>query len=91
MAIATSTVTIPTNPADLKDIKSKVREGTDCLLRVDSERALLKEIIDGIVEEYDLPKQYVSDMIRREHKNDFDEKAMKFDDFTALYEAVKNA
>lgn len=91
MSNATSTVVIPTNPADLKDIKARVREGTDCLLRIDSERDLLKDIIADIVEKYELPKQYVADMIRREHKNDFDEKAAKFDDFTALYEAVKNA
>ncbi len=91
MTITTSTVVIPTNPADLKDIKTRVQQGVDSLLRIDAEKVLLKETIEGIVEKYELPKQYVADMIRREHKNDFDEKAAKFDDFTALYEAVKNA
>lgn len=91
MSNQTSTVVIPTNPADLKDIKNRVREGADSLLRIDAEKALIKDIIDAIVEDYELPKQYVSDLVRREHKGDFEEKATKFDDFTALYEAVKSA
>lgn len=91
MSVQTTTVVIPTNPVDLKAIKAAVREGTDCLLRIDSEKDLLKDIIADLSEKYELPKQYVADMIRREHKGDFEEKAAKFDDFTALYEAVKAA
>lgn len=91
MPNATKTVIIPTNPNDLKEIKKMVQEGADCLLRIDAEREMFKDIVDQIKEKYDIPKAYASDMIRREHKGDFDEKATKFDDFTALWTAVKDA
>lgn len=91
MSVQTSTVVIPTNPVDLKKIKTAVREGTDCLLRISAEKDALKDIINTVSEEFDIPKKYVNDLIRREHANDFEEKAEAFDDFTALYEAVKAA
>ena len=91
MSVQTKTVVIPSNPADLKDIKKMVGEGTACLTRMDAEKSHLKDVIETICEKYELPKQYVAELIRREHKADFEEKATKFDDFTALYEAVVNA
>jgi hypothetical protein len=91
MVNATKTVVVPTDPKQLKLIKSKIREGTDCLLRMDAEREALKDIVEAINEEFELPKAYISKMIRFEHAADFDKKTTEFDDLQTLYEAIKNA
>ena len=91
MSVSTKTVVIPSDPKQLKQIQKMVKEGTDCLLRMDAEKEALKYIIEAIKEEFELPKAYISKMIRFEYAADFDKKATEFDDFQALYEAVKKA
>ena len=91
MTVATHTVVVPTDPKQLKQIQKMVGEGTDCLLRIDAEREALKDIVEAIKEEFELPKSYISQMIKHKHKSDFDKKSTEFDDFTVLYEAVMKA
>ena len=87
----TVNVVVPTNPKTLKDIKSAIEEGATCLLRIDAEREALKDIISHIKDEFELPKPFISMMIKRAHLADFDKKSTEFDDFSALFEAVMKA
>ncbi len=91
MSNSTKTVVIPSDPKQLKQIQKMVREGTDCLLRIDAEREALKDIVESVKEEFELPKGYIVKMIKHMHAADFERKATEFDDFSALYEAVKSA
>jgi hypothetical protein len=85
------TIIVPTNPADLKKLKGFVKEGSDCLLRIDSEKEALKDIVDTANEEFELPKNFIKSLIRHQHKADFDKKETEFSDFSELWEAVQNA
>ena len=85
------TFVIPTNPADLKKLKGMIREGCDALLRIDAEKEALKDIVEAAKEEFELPKNVISQLIRATHKADFDKKATEFSDLEAIYEAVQSA
>jgi hypothetical protein len=84
----TKTVIIPSNPADQKKIKDAVKEAADSLLRIDSEKEQIKTIVDLICEEHELPKSFVSRMIKTYHRSEFDKKVQEDDDFRALYETI---
>lgn len=87
----TKTVVIPSDPKQLKQIQKMVQEGADCLLRADAEREALKDIVEAIKEEFELPKAYIAMMIRHKHKADFEKKSTEFSDFEELYTAVMKA
>lgn len=88
MSIATKTFVIPTNPEDLKKIKDACQEISDCMIRIDSEREQIKEIISNISEKYELPKKIISKMAKAHYKNTFDKEAAEQEDFETLYEMV---
>jgi len=85
------TLIIPSSPADLKKLKGFVQEGADCLLRIDSEKDALKDIIEAATEEFELPKGAIASLIRHHHKADFEKKETEFADFSELWDAVKSA
>jgi uncharacterized protein YwgA len=91
MANQTTNIIVPTDAKQLKQIKKMVQEGCDCLLRIDAEREALKDIIEAINEEFEIPKQYLSRLIKHKHKEDFDKKSTEHSDFETLYEAVFSA
>jgi hypothetical protein len=91
MAKATHVIVIPSDPAALKKIKGMVTEATDCLLRGAAEKEALKDIIAAISEEFDIPKSFISKLVRAQYNADFDKVATDFDDLTALVDAVQNA
>ena len=87
----TKTFVIPTNPTDLKKLKSAIQEGSNCLLRIDAEKEALKDIVEAAKEEFELPKNVISQLIRATHKADFDKKATEFSDFEDIYTVLQNA
>ena len=80
---------IPSSPADLKKLKDAMSEGSNCLLRIDSEKEALKDIIEVISDDLELPKSAVAGLIRHYHKSDFEKKETEFSEFTELWEAVQ--
>jgi hypothetical protein len=88
MSKAPITTIVPSNPADRKAILDAVKEGDNCLTRIDSERDQLKAIIEDIVEKYELPKAQISRLISSYHKSNFDVITQESDDFVQLYEAI---
>lgn len=83
------TIIVPSNPADLKKLKGFIKEGSDCLLRIDAEKDALKDIADVAHEEFELPKGIIMSLIRHQHKADFEKKETEFNDFTELWDALK--
>jgi len=86
-----SNIIIPTNPADLTKLKQMIGEATNAMARIDSENELKKEIIEEIVENFEIPKKLVTKMITVAHKANFNEISGEAEDFNDLYESVFEA
>lgn len=86
--MATNEIVVPSNPADLKKIKAAVVEISDAMTRIDSEKEFIKDVVDNLSEEYNLPKKYVNKLARTYHKNTFEQETAQMDDFETLYTAV---
>ena len=81
-------VVLPSNPEDRKRIKDALQEISDSFTRIEGERDAIKDIVNFVNEEFDLPKKYVSKMARVYHKQSFDKEVGEAEDFAALYETV---
>lgn len=84
----TKEIVVPSNPADLKNIKVAIRDINDCLIRIAAEREAIKDIVADLAEKYELPKRYVNRMAKTYYKQSFDKEATEHDDFSELYVAV---
>lgn len=83
-----SNLIIPSNPADILKLKQMVGEATNAMARIDSENELKKEIIEEIVEQFEIPKKMVTKMITVAHKANYTEISGDAEDFSDLYESV---
>lgn len=83
-----SNVIVPTNPADQKRIRDFLQEVSNAYCRIQSEKDFIKEAVDAIVEEFELPRKYVSKMARVYHKNSYSKEVTEQEDFTILYEQI---
>lgn len=81
-------VVLPSNPEDRKRIKDALQEISDSYTRIEGERDAIKDVINFINEEFELPKKYISKMARVFHKQTFDKEVGEAEDFAALYETI---
>lgn len=81
-------VVLPSNPEDRKRIKNALQEISDSYTRIEGERGAIKDVIEFIVEEFELPKKYVAKMTKVYHKQSFDKEVGEAEDFAALYETI---
>ena len=81
-------IVVPSNPKDLERIKNAVKEASDCLLRIDSERDEIKAIAELMAEDLELPKKYFMKMVKVYHKSNYDTEVKTNEEFQELYEAV---
>jgi len=84
-------IVIPSNPAELKTIQAAMKEMSDCMIRIDSEKEAMKDIVEDLNEKYELPKKFISKMARVYHKQSFDKESVEHEDFADLYVAVTGA
>lgn len=86
--MTTKTIVVPSSAADRKDIKIKVREATDSMVRIEGEKEQIKAIVELVSEKYELPKSFVNRLVKTMHKSDFDKNVALESDFQELFEAV---
>jgi restriction endonuclease len=84
-------VVIPSNPADIKKIKDAAREYSDAAIRIESEKDLMKEVVETLSEETDLPKSVIKKIFDMYAKDTFDKISQANEDVGTLYEAVFRA
>jgi hypothetical protein len=82
------TIVIPTNPKDLERMSRLIQDATDCMMRIAAEKEAIKDIVELIHEDFELPKKYANKIIRTKFKGDFDKSETEFEDFVELYEAL---
>lgn len=81
-------IVLPSNPSDIAAIKAAIKEISDCMLRQESERDQIKDIVAMVEEKYELPKRYVTKMAKIYHKAKYDEEVADHEDFASLYETI---
>lgn len=79
---------MPTNPSDIQKIENAVKEASNSLIRIESERDLIKEIKERMKEELGIPPKKLQELIKIYHKQNYSEVVGKFEETSELYEKV---
>ena len=84
-----TSITVPSNPADLKKILDAIKEADNSLIRIDAEKDQIKSIIEDLAEKYpDLGKKFISWAIKRYHKGDVEVLTAETDEFSGAFESI---
>ena len=71
-----------------KQILSCLQEISNSYTRIEAERDLVKEILDRMQEEFEIPKKLGRKLARTYHKRNFDEEVAQQNDFADAYESI---
>ena len=77
-----SGIIIPSNPQDQKKIRECMEEISNSYTRTEGERSFVKEAIENLSEEVDIPKKILRKMSRIYHKQNMSEVAGEIEDTT---------
>lgn len=75
-------------PTDKAKILGCLQEISNSLTRVEAERDLIKEILDRLHEECEIPKKLGRKLAKVYHKRNYEEEVAQQNDFVELYEKV---
>jgi len=83
-----SGIIIPSSPEDRKRIKACMEEVSNAFTRVEGEKDFIKEAIQSLSEEVDIPKKVLNKMAQIFHKQNMAEVTGEFADISELYDIV---
>ena len=75
-------------PTDKAKILGMLQEIANSLTRVEAERDLIKEILERMQEECEIPKKLGRKLAKVYHKRNFEEEVAQQNDFVEIYEKV---
>ena len=76
------------NPVDKKKIKDAISEISNSLTRIEAERELIKDIVDKVSEDHEIPKKTVNALAKVYHKTSYSKVEADHEEFTLLYESL---
>jgi hypothetical protein len=79
---------VPSNPVDQKAIRAALQEMADSFARADSEKALRKEIVEAIVEKFEIDKKLFNKMAKTFYKDSFSNEVGEASEFEVAYETI---
>lgn len=77
-----------TNPADKKKVKDALFEISGSYARIEAEKELIKDIINDLADNFELPKKQVSKIAKAYHKQSFNQQLAESEEFQELYESI---
>ena len=83
-----SDVIVPSDPKELKKLKSMIVEMTNSLSKQDQEREVFKEIADEATRQFDIPKKMINKLARTMYKRNYSDLQAENADFELLYETL---
>ena len=83
-----SNVIVPSDPQTKQTILNALKEMSNSMTRIDSEKDLIKEIVEEVSDKTEVPKKYINKLARIYHKQNISEVKAENDDLETLYEAV---
>lgn len=81
---------VPSSPEDRRKLKAAIVEMTKSMLRMDTERDLLKEIAKTASEDFQIPKKIINKLARTMYKNNYNDLQAENEHFEFLYETLVN-
>ena len=72
----------------LKTLKNGMKELSDVFTMQESQREVVKEIINGVHEELNIPKKIIRKMAKTYHKRNYDEVVAEQEEFEALFSSI---
>jgi len=83
-----SNVIVPSSPEDRKKIRNALQEISNSLTRIEAERDMIKDILQNVEDNFELPKKYTRKIAKIYHKQNFTEVKEEASDLETLYETV---
>jgi|TARA_B110000285_G_scaffold217468_1_gene265863 hypothetical protein len=83
-----SNIIIPSSPKDLARIKGAMEEVSNSFTRMEAERSFIREAINELSDEVDIPKKILNKMSRVFHKQNMAEVLGEIEDVEALLESI---
>lgn len=76
------------SPADKQKFKNAIGEISASLTRIEAERDLIKEIVSGLSEDFEMEKKIIRRIARTYHKQNLNNELAEHEDFVQIYEDV---
>jgi DNA-binding transcriptional regulator GbsR (MarR family) len=81
-------VTQLSNPSDRKAVYDALREISNSLTRMEAERDLIKETLNMVKDQFELPPKYTRKLAKIYHKQNFQELKAEQAEVEDLYEKI---
>lgn len=88
MSITVQTLFGTFDEKELKAIKGCLEEMSECMSKINSEKELMKDIIDTTYDKFKIPKKIFRKMASVYHKQTFQEVVSEQNEFETLFEGV---
>ena len=88
MAVQQMSVNQISNPEDRKKLLDVLRECSASMTRMEGEKDYIKESLNDICKNLQLPKRLVARMVKVYHKQNYDEEVATHEQFEQLYETI---
>ena len=88
MSKAEKEVIVPSDPVSREKIKKALQSIGDEWAIIEGHKAVIKETIDAVAEEHELPKKFVRKLAKTMYMQNFKNQEKEFEDFQELYEKV---
>lgn len=76
------------SPTDREKILRMIKEISDSMTRIESERDLINETIKDMSDQFQLNKKYIRRMAKVYHRQNFQQEKQEHEEFETLYEQV---
>lgn len=76
---------------DRKKIFAAIREISNSMVRIESERDLIKEIVKDVSDNYQLSRKVVNKMAKVYHKQSLSQTVAEHEEFVEMYDEVTSA
>ena len=88
MSLQQMSVNQISNPADREKLVGVLPECSAPMTRIDGEKDYIKESVNDICKNLQLPKRLLNRMVKVYHKQNYDEEVATHEQFETLYETI---
>jgi hypothetical protein len=73
---------------EITKLKTGIREMSDLMTIMDSQKSAMKETLDSLFEDIKIPKKILRKLAKSYHQNNYSEVVLENSEFQTLYEGV---